>query len=81
MVATFRSRLAHIAGAKRSLLTLYVVNDKMTALFMGRFYEHLAKDHQPIAEAFSQTKRDVWLGKLTGIDDPTFTPAFVLFEN
>lgn len=69
-----------IAGAKRSLLTLWPVADDGTAEFMVRYYEHLAGG-MTYAGALRQTRRDAIDGKLPAASDPLVWAAFVMFEN
>ncbi|MBX3531488.1 MAG: CHAT domain-containing protein [Rhizobiaceae bacterium] len=69
-----------IAGAKRSLLTLWPVDDQGTAEFMVRFYEHLAGG-MTYADALRQTRRDAIGGRLPAAQNPLVWAAFVMFEN
>ena len=69
-----------IAGAKRSLLTLWPVDDAGTAAFMVSFYGRLAAG-QTYPEALRQTRRDARDGKVAGARDPRVWAAFVMFEN
>ncbi|WP_167334855.1 CHAT domain-containing protein [Mesorhizobium loti] len=69
-----------IAGAKRSLLTLWPVDDAGTAAFMVGFYRRLAAG-QTYPEALRQTRRDARDGKISGAQDPRVWAAFVMFEN
>jgi CHAT domain-containing protein len=69
-----------IAGAKRSLLTLWPVDDAGTAAFMVGFYRHLAAG-QTYPEALRQTRHDARDGKISGAQDPRVWAAFVMFEN
>ncbi|OBQ74780.1 hypothetical protein A8146_03300 [Mesorhizobium loti] len=69
-----------IAGAKRSLLTLWPVDDAGTAAFMVGFYRQLAAG-QTYPEALRQTRRDARDGKISGAQDPRVWAAFVMFEN
>jgi CHAT domain-containing protein len=69
-----------IAGAKRSLLTLWPVDDAGTAAFMVSFYGRLAAG-QTYPEALRQTRRDARDGKISGAQDPRVWAAFVMFEN
>lgn len=71
---------AGIAGAKRSLLTLWPVADEGTAQFMVRFYEHLTGG-KTYPEALRQTRLDAIAGKLPAARDPRVWAAFVMFEN
>jgi len=70
----------NIAGAKRSLLTLWPVDDAGTAAFMVSFYDHLAAG-QTYPQALRQTRRDARDGKIQGARDPRVWAAFVMFEN
>lgn len=69
-----------IAGAKRSLLALWPVDDAGTAEFMVRFYDHLSAG-MAYPEALRQTRRDARDGKLPHAKDPRVWAAFVMFEN
>lgn len=69
-----------IAGAKRSLLTLWPVDDTGTEQFMVQFYKHLAAG-QTYPEALRQTRLDAIAGKLSAAKDPRVWAAFVMFEN
>jgi len=69
-----------IAGARRSLLTLWPVEDKGTANFMARYYEHLTAG-MSYAEALRQTRRDAISGQVPGAGSPLVWAAFVMFEN
>jgi CHAT domain-containing protein len=69
-----------IAGAKRSLLALWPVDDAGTAAFMERFYGRLAAG-QTYPEALRQTRREARDGKISGAQDPRVWAAFVMFEN
>ncbi|WP_161634482.1 CHAT domain-containing protein [Mesorhizobium loti] len=69
-----------IAGAKRSLLTLWPVDDAGTAAFMVGFYRRLAAG-QTYPEALRQTRREARDGKISGAQDPRVWAAFVMFEN
>ena len=69
-----------IAGAKRSLLTLWPVSDDGAAEFMVRYYEHLVSG-MAYAGALRQTRRDAIAGKLPSAKDPLVWAAFVMFEN
>ncbi len=69
-----------IAGAKRSLLALWPVDDAGTAAFMVSFYGRLAAG-QTYPEALRQTRRDARDGKIAGAQDPRVWAAFVMFEN
>lgn len=71
---------ASLAGAKRSLLTLWPVADDGTADFMVRYYEHL-KGGQTYAEALRNTRREAIEGRIPTAQDPLVWAAFVLFEN
>lgn len=70
----------NIAGARRSLLTLWPVTDEGTANFMTRFYEHLVAG-MTYADALRQTRRDAIAGQLAGAQSPLVWAAFVMFEN
>lgn len=70
----------NIAGARRSLLTLWPVADEGTANFMARFYGHLVGG-MTYAAALRQTRREAIAGDVPGAQSPTVWAAFVLFEN
>lgn len=70
----------NIAGAKRSLLALWPVDDAGTAAFMVSFYGHLAAG-RTYPEALRQARRDARDGKISGAQDPRVWAAFVMFEN
>ena len=70
----------NIAGAKRSLLTFWPVDDAGTAAFMVSFYDRLAAG-QTYPEALRQTRREARDGKIAGAQDPRVWAAFVMFEN
>jgi CHAT domain-containing protein len=70
----------NIAGAKRSLLTLWPVDDAGTAEFMVAFYSYLSAG-RTYPEALRQTRRDARAGKISGAKDPRVWAAFVMFEN
>lgn len=69
-----------IAGARRSLLTLWPVADDGTAEFMVRYYEHLTEG-RTWSEALRLTRRDAIAGRLPAASSPLVWGAFVLFEN
>ena len=69
-----------IAGARRSLLTLWPVADDGTAEFMVRYYDYLTEG-QTYSQALRQTRRDAIAGKLPAASSPLVWGAFVLFEN
>ena len=70
----------NIAGAKRSLLTLWPVDDAGTEQFMVRFYEHLIGG-ETYPQALRQTRLDAIAGQLPAAEDPLVWAAFVMFEN
>ena len=70
----------NIAGARRSLLTLWPVDDSGTAIFMKRYYQHLVEG-MTYAAALRQTRRDAIDGKLEGAESSLVWAAFVMFEN
>ncbi|RUV19642.1 CHAT domain-containing protein [Mesorhizobium sp. M7A.F.Ca.MR.245.00.0.0] len=70
----------NIAGAKRSLLALWPVDDAGTAAFMVSFYGHLAAG-RTYPEALRQARRDARDGEISGAQDPRVWAAFVMFEN
>jgi len=70
-----------IAGARRTLLALWPVDDLGTTAFMRRFYEHLVATPDDYAAALRATKLDAIAGR---IDDPARSQdwkAFVLIRN
>ncbi|MCO5146068.1 MAG: CHAT domain-containing protein [Aquamicrobium sp.] len=69
-----------IAGARRSLLTLWPVADDGTAEFMVRYYEYLTEG-RTWSEALRQTRREAIGGELPAANSPLVWGAFVLFEN
>lgn len=69
-----------IAGARRSLLTLWPVDDTGTEQFMVRLYEHLTEG-KTYPQALRQTRLDAIAGDLPAAADPRVWAAFVMFEN
>ncbi|GGF86506.1 hypothetical protein GCM10007301_52990 [Azorhizobium oxalatiphilum] len=69
-----------IAGARRSLLTLWPVADTGAANFMIAFYKHAAEPGTTYAAALRQTRRDAIAGKIRGAEDPDLWASFVMFE-
>ena len=59
------------AGAKRSLLARWPVDDQGAANLMVRFYENLAVK-QGYASALRQTKLDAIAGAIPGVTDDTW---------
>ncbi len=70
-----------IAGARRSLLTLWEVSDEGTANFMARLYQVLADDNLDYASALRRVRIEAIHGKIKAAEDPSVWAAFVLFEN
>ena len=70
-----------IAGARRSLLTLWEVADEGTANFMARFYQVLAEDGLDYASALRKVRVEAMHGKIKAADDPSVWAAFVFFES
>ncbi|NEW92617.1 CHAT domain-containing protein [Rhodopseudomonas sp. BR0M22] len=70
-----------IAGARRSLLTLWEVSDAGTANFMARLYQVLADDNLDYASALRKVRIEAIHGKIKAAEDPSVWAAFVLFEN
>lgn len=68
------------AGASRALITLDIIPDRQTASIMTRFYTYVVDDKLSYAEAFLQTKRDIWSGGIEGVS-PSVADAFVFYEN
>jgi CHAT domain-containing protein len=69
-----------IAGARRSLLTLWSVDDEGTANFMARYYQILTEDKLDYAAALRRTRIEAISGKIDKASDPSLWAAFVLFE-
>ncbi|QND70969.1 CHAT domain-containing protein [Tardiphaga robiniae] len=70
-----------IAGARRSLLTLWEVADEGTANFMARFYQVLADEKLDYASALRKVRIEAIQGKITAAKDPSVWAAFVFFES
>jgi CHAT domain-containing protein len=70
-----------IAGARRSLLTLWEVADEGTANFMARFYQVLADEDLDYASALRKVRIEAMHGKIKAADDPSVWAAFVFFES
>lgn len=70
-----------IAGARRSLLTLWEVADEGTANFMARFYQVLADDDLDYASALRKVRIEAMHGKIKAAEDPSVWAAFVFFES
>jgi hypothetical protein len=70
-----------VAGARRSLLALWPVTDAGTAVFMLRFYEHLAAAPGAYEAALRATKLDVVAGRLALPGDAPDWKAFVMMRN
>lgn len=70
-----------IAGARRSLLTLWEVADEGTANFMARFYQVLADDSLDYASALRKVRIEAMHGKIKAAEDPSVWAAFVFFES
>jgi CHAT domain-containing protein/tetratricopeptide (TPR) repeat protein len=70
-----------VAGATRSLLTLWPIDDAGTAAFMTRFYEKLWKEKLGYEAAFRAVKREAMEGKIPGAEDERLWQAFVLIRN
>ncbi|MDO5603901.1 MAG: CHAT domain-containing protein [Paracoccus sp. (in: a-proteobacteria)] len=68
------------AGARRSLVTLGPVPDHQTARIMERFYTHLTTGRQSYADAFNATRRDIWAGRIEGVN-PETGAYFVLYSH
>lgn len=66
------------AGALSTLASLWSVNDKSTALFMGQFYEHLVKQQMTKAAALRQTQLDLLENKEGDYRHPFYWSPFVL---
>ncbi len=69
-----------IAGARRSLLTLWAVDDEGTANFMARYYHILTHDKLDYVSALRKTRIEAMNGKIDKAGDPMLWAAFVLFE-
>lgn len=70
-----------IAGARRSLLTLWPVDDAGAANFMIAFYKHAAAPGTTFAQALRLTRLDAIAGKIPGADSPELWASFVMFES
>ena len=70
-----------IAGARRSLLTLWEVADEGTANFMARLYQVLADDDLDYASALRKVRIEAMHGKIKAAEDPSVWAAFVFFES
>ncbi|WP_342235682.1 CHAT domain-containing tetratricopeptide repeat protein [Inquilinus sp. OTU3971] len=68
-----------IAGARRSLLARWPVDDRGTALFMVRFYQALAESRS-YEQAIRAAKLDAITGKLPGVPDDVWL-AFAMIAN
>lgn len=68
-----------IAGARRSLLARWPVDDRGAALFMIRFYEALAETRS-YEQAIRAAKLDAIAGKLPGVPDDVWL-AFAMIAN
>ena len=69
-----------VAGVRRSLVTLWPVDDRGTANFMVRFHEHVARG-TPYAEALRLTRLEAIDGEIEEASDPSLWAAFTLIEN
>lgn len=70
-----------IAGARRSLLTLWEVADEGTANLMARLYQVMADDELDYASALRKVRIEAMQGKIKAADDPSVWAAFVFFES
>jgi CHAT domain-containing protein len=70
-----------IAGARRSLLTLWEVSDEGVANLMARFYQVLADDGLDYAGALRKVRIEAIHGKIKAAEDPAVWAAFVFFES
>jgi CHAT domain-containing protein len=70
-----------VAGARRSLLALWPVTDPGTAVFMRRFYEHLAATPGEYEAALRAAKLDVIAGRLALPNGAPDWKAFVMMRN
>lgn len=68
-----------VAGARRSLLARWPVDDRGTALFMIRFYQALAESRS-YEQAIRMAKLDAITGKLPGVPDDVWL-AFAMIAN
>ncbi|MBP5975175.1 CHAT domain-containing protein [Brasilonema sp. CT11] len=66
------------AGALSTLASLWSVNDKSTALFMGQFYEHLVKQQMTKAAALRHTQLDLLQNRQGEYRHPFYWSPFVL---
>ena len=70
-----------IAGAKRSIVTLWPVSGLGAANFMLRYYQHLWHLKRDYAEAFRRTKLEATAGKSLGAEPVEQWQASVMFTN
>jgi CHAT domain-containing protein/tetratricopeptide (TPR) repeat protein len=64
------------AGARRVVVSLWKVDDKATAAFMGYFYQHMLKDHRSAAVALHDARIDM-MGQPEW-ESPFYWAGFVL---
>lgn len=69
-----------IAGARRSILTLWAVDDAGAANFMATFYRHAAEPEVTYAQALRRTRLDAIAGKIPDAADARLWASFVMFE-
>lgn len=69
-----------IAGARRSILTLWPVDDAGAANFMVAFYRHAAEPGATYAQALRRTRLDAIAGKIPNAASPQLWASFVMFE-
>ena len=69
-----------VAGVRRSLVTLWPVDDRGTANFMIRFHEHVAAG-EAYAEALRLTRLEAMAGEIEAAEGPSLWSAFALIEN
>src|SRR5262249_30543774 len=70
-----------IAGARRTLLALWPVEDHSTTAFMRRFYERLAAAPDDYAAVLRETKLDAIAGRIPDYGRSNDWKAFVLIRN
>ena len=69
------------AGARSTLASLWLAEDKPTSLMMSRFYEELARSQTTKAEALRQAQLAILQGDRVEFQHPYFWSGFVLVGN
>lgn len=64
------------AGARRTIVSLWDVDDQATAKLMGRFYGHLL--HDSLSPAASLQRAQEWMWKQSSWSSPAYWAGFVL---